>query len=103
MPQKTADAKSESYELCSRSVYVRAKIKSLIAEAHQRAFLGLREQDRIERGNDALARVCMIAFGVAIAVIAPVDWSWKIALFLMVMFLVGIVMPAISRARRDPC
>jgi galactitol-specific phosphotransferase system IIC component len=65
-------------------------------------FLGLREQARIKRGNDALVRVCIIAFGVAIAAIAPVTWGWKIALFLMIMLLVGIIMPAISRARRNP-
>jgi galactitol-specific phosphotransferase system IIC component len=65
-------------------------------------FLGLREQARIKRGNDALVRVSIIAFGVAIAAIAPVTWGWKIALFLMIMLLVGIIMPAISRARRHP-
>jgi len=65
-------------------------------------FLGLREQARIKRGNDALVRVSIIAFGVAIAAIAPVTWGWKIALFLMLMLLVGIIMPAISRARRHP-
>jgi galactitol-specific phosphotransferase system IIC component len=65
-------------------------------------FLGLREQARIKRGNDVLVRVCMIAFSVAIAAIAPVTWGWKIALFLMIMLLVGIIMPAISRARRNP-
>jgi len=44
----------------------------------------------------------MIAFGVAIVAIAPVTWGWKIALFLMIMLLVGIIMPAISRVRRNP-
>ena len=44
----------------------------------------------------------MIAFGLAIAAIAPVAWGWKIALFLLIMSLVGIIMPAISRARRYP-
>jgi galactitol-specific phosphotransferase system IIC component len=68
----------------------------------QSMFLGPREQARIKRGNDALVRVCMIAFGVAIAAIAPVTWGWKIALFLMIVLLVGIIMPAISRARRNP-
>jgi hypothetical protein len=65
-------------------------------------FLGLREQARVKRGNDALVRVCMIAFGVAIVAIAPVTWGWKIVLFLVIMSLVGIIMPAISRARRNP-
>jgi hypothetical protein len=41
----------------------------------------------------------MIGFSVAIAAIAPVTWSWKIALFLAIMFLVGIIMPAITRSR----
>jgi hypothetical protein len=66
----------------------------------QRAILGLRELARIKRGNDALVRVCMIALGVAIVAIAPVTWGWKIALFLVIMSLVGIIMPAISRGRR---
>jgi hypothetical protein len=65
-------------------------------------FLGLREQARVKRGNDALVRICMIAFGVAIAAIAPVTWGWKIVLFLVIMSLVGIIMPAISRARQNP-
>jgi hypothetical protein len=82
MPQKTADA---------------ARL-----QLHERAFLRLRKQARIKRGNDALARVCMIAFGVAIAAIAPVTWDWKMVLFLVIMSLVGIIMPAISRARRNP-
>jgi hypothetical protein len=49
-----------------------------------------------------MVRVCMIGFGIAIAGIAPVTWSWKIALFVVIMFLVGIIIPAISRARRNP-
>ena len=75
-----------------------------ITPSHPRRsmFLGLREQARIKRGNDALVRVFMIAFGVAIAAIAPVTWGWKIALFLTIMLLVGIIVPAISRARRNP-
>jgi hypothetical protein len=72
------------------------------SQPHQSMFLGLRERARIKRGNDALVRVCMIAFGVAIAAIAPVNWGWKIALFLAIMSLVGIIMPAISRGRRNP-
>jgi hypothetical protein len=44
----------------------------------------------------------MIAFGVAIVAIAPVTWGWKIALFLVIMSLVGIIMPAILRGRRYP-
>jgi hypothetical protein len=44
----------------------------------------------------------MIGFGLAIAAIAPVGWGWKIALFLVIMFVVGIVIPAIGRARRRP-
>lgn len=73
-----------------------------LSQLRQRAFLGLQEQARIKRGNDALVRVCMIGFGAAIAAIAPVTWDWKIPLFLVIMFLVGIIMPAIRRARRNP-
>jgi hypothetical protein len=68
----------------------------------QRAFLGLREIARIKRGNDALVRVCIIGFGVAIAAIVPVTWGWKIPLFLAIMILVGIIMPAVRRVRVNP-
>ena len=71
-----------------------------LSKPDQRAFLGLQERARIERANDAIVRVCMIGFGVAIAAIAPVTWGWKIALFVVIMFLVGVVMPAIWRARK---
>jgi hypothetical protein len=74
----------------------------LLSPPRQRAFPGLREQARIKRGNDALVRVCMIGFGIGIAAIAPVTWGWKIPLFLVTMFLVGIMMPVIRRARRSP-
>jgi Flp pilus assembly protein TadB len=72
------------------------------SRTRQRALQGVQQQTRLKRGNDAIVRVCMIGFSVAIAAIAPVTWSWKIALFLAIMFLVGIIMPAITRARRNP-
>ncbi|HMD63392.1 MAG TPA: hypothetical protein VKF83_05390 [Stellaceae bacterium] len=68
----------------------------------RRALQGLREQARINDGNDAIVRVCMIGLGIAIAAIAPVGWAWKIVLFLVIMFVVGIVVPVIWRARRNP-
>jgi hypothetical protein len=70
------------------------------SRTRQRALQGVQQQTRLKRGNDAIVRV--IGFSVAIAAIAPVTWSWKIALFLAIMFLVGIIMPAITRARRNP-
>ena len=63
------------------------------------ASQGAEENARIKRGNDAIVRVCIIGFGLAIAAIAPVSWGWKIALFLAIMFFVGILMPAVRRAR----
>jgi hypothetical protein len=68
----------------------------------RRALQGLREQARINDGRDAIVRGCMIGFGIAIAAIAPVGWGWKIALFLVIMLFVGLIMPAIWRARRNP-
>lgn len=65
----------------------------------RRASPTLNEQARLKKGNDTVVRACMIGFGVAIAAIAPVLWPWKIALFFMIMFLVGIVIPVIGRAR----
>ena len=57
------------------------------------------ENARIRRGNDAIVRVCIIAFGLAIAAIVPVPWGWKIALFTAIMLFVGIMMPAVRRTR----
>ena len=70
--------------------------------ARQRALRRLGEEARIKGGNDAIVRACMVGFGIAIASIAPVAWGWKIALFLVIMFLVGIIIPAIWRARQNP-
>jgi hypothetical protein len=77
-----------------------AKIKAL-SRTRQRAPPGQQEQARIERGNDAIVRVCIVVFSVAIAAIAPVPWGWKIALFLAIVFFVGIIMPTIARTRRN--
>lgn len=60
---------------------------------------GVEENARIRRGNDVIVRVCIIGFGLAIVAILPVPWGWKIALFLAIMFFVGIIMPAVRRAR----
>jgi hypothetical protein len=60
---------------------------------------GAAENARIKRGNDTVVRVCIIGFGLAIAAIAPVPWGWKIVLFVAIMFFVGILMPAVRRAR----
>jgi hypothetical protein len=68
----------------------------------RRALWGLRERVRVDAGNDAIVRLCMIGLGIAIVAIAPVTWAWKIVLFLVIMFVVGIVVPVIWRARRNP-
>lgn len=73
-----------------------------VLHSRPRALLALKEQARIERGHNTLVRVCMIGFGIAIVAIAPVVWIWKIPLFLLIMLLVGVLMPAIQRARRNP-
>ena len=73
-----------------------------LSQARRRAPRTLKEALRIKGGNDAISRVCMIGFGIAIAAITPVTWVWKIPLFLMIMLLVGIMIPAIWRARRNP-
>jgi Flp pilus assembly protein TadB len=70
-----------------------------VPRSRPRALFGLNEQVLTERGNSTLVRVCMIVFGIAIVAIAPVVWIWKIVLFLLIMFLVGVLMPAIRRAR----
>jgi hypothetical protein len=69
---------------------------------HRRALWGLREQARINGGNDTIVRLCMIGLGIAIVSIAPVTWAWKIVLFLVIMLIVGIIVPVIWRARRKP-
>jgi hypothetical protein len=73
-----------------------------LSQARRQTHRTLKEALRIRGGNDAVSRVCMIGFGIAIAAIAPVTWVWKIPLFLVIMFLAGIIMPAIWRARRNP-
>ena len=77
-----------------------AEIKEL-SRTRQRAPPGQPEQARVKRGNDAIVRVCIVVLSMAIAAIAPVPWHWKIALFLAIIFFVGIVMPTIARARRN--
>ena len=72
------------------------------SRTRRRTLFGRNEQTDMERGNNTIVRVCMIGFGIAITAITPVVWVWKIALFLLIMFLVGVLMPAIQRARRNP-
>jgi Flp pilus assembly protein TadB len=78
---------------------VEDKRQKAVPRSRPRALFGLNEQVLTERGNSTLVRVCMIVFGIAIVAIAPVVWIWKIVLFLLIMFLVGVLMPAIRRAR----
>jgi hypothetical protein len=73
-----------------------------VSHFHRRALRALREKARIKQGNDAVVRVCMIGLAIAIVAITPVTWGWKIALFLVIMLVVGIIMPVIWRARRNP-
>jgi hypothetical protein len=68
----------------------------------QKVLRRLQEETRIRGGNDAIVRACMVGFGIVIASIAPVTWGWKLALFLIIMLLVGIIIPAIWRARQNP-
>ena len=69
---------------------------------HRRTLWGLREQARINDGNDAIVRLGMIGLGIAIVAIAPVTWAWKIVLFLVIMLIVGIIVPVIWRVSRNP-
>jgi Flp pilus assembly protein TadB len=71
------------------------------SRTRRRALFGRNELTDMDRGN-TIVRVCMIGFGIAIAAIAPVMWLWKIPLFLSIMLLVGVLLPAIQRARRNP-
>jgi hypothetical protein len=48
-----------------------------------------------------MVRVCMLGFGIAIAAIVPVPSDWKIVLFLAIMLLVGVLMPAAGRMRKS--
>jgi Flp pilus assembly protein TadB len=72
------------------------------SRSRREALQGVEENARIKRGNDAVVRVCIIGFGLAIVAIVPVPWGWKIVLFLAIMLFVGILMPAVRRARRRP-
>jgi Flp pilus assembly protein TadB len=93
----------QEFTLCfALSIARRSDMAEELSQARRRTPRTLKEALRIRGGNDAVSRVCMIGFGMAIAAITPVTWFWKIPLFLMIMFLVGTIMPAIWRARRNP-
>jgi hypothetical protein len=77
---------------------VRARRRS---PARSEASLGREENARIKRGNDALVRLCIIGFGLAIVAILPVPWGWKIGLFLGIIFVVGILIPALGHTRKN--
>jgi hypothetical protein len=70
--------------------------------ARSEASRRLEDNARIKRGNDALVRLCIIGFALAIAAILPVPWGWKIGLFLGIIFAVGVLIPAVGRARKNP-
>jgi Flp pilus assembly protein TadB len=72
------------------------------SRTRRRALFGRKQPTDMERGNNTIVRACMIGFGIAIAAIVPVVWVWKIPLFLSIMLLVGVLLPAIQRARRNP-
>jgi hypothetical protein len=61
----------------------------------------VREDAWIKRGNDAMVRVCILGFAIAIAAIVPVPWGWKIALFLAIMLVIGVLIPALGRMRKN--
>src|SRR6267143_6187494 len=84
----------QEFTLCfALSIAQRSDMAEELSQARRRTPRTLKEALRIRGGNDAVSRVCMIGFGMAIAVITPVTWFWKIPLFLMIMFLVGTIMP----------
>jgi hypothetical protein len=61
----------------------------------------VREDAWIKRGNDAMVRVCILGFAIGIAAIVPVPWGWKIALFLAIMLVIGVLIPAVGRIRKN--
>lgn len=91
---------------CAFARSTRIKGRATMAEdetplhGRQRVLRRLQEEARIKGGNDTIVRLCIVGFGIAIASLAPVTWGWKIALFLVIMLLVGIIIPAIWRARQ---
>jgi len=48
-----------------------------------------------------MVRVCILGFAIAIAAIVPVPWGWKIALFLAIMLVIGVLIPAVGRMRKN--
>ena len=81
---------------------VEGKKHKAASRAGRRALFERDKLTDMERGNNTIVRVCMIGFGIAIAAIVPVVWVCKIPLFLSIMLLVGVLLPAIQRARRNP-
>jgi hypothetical protein len=50
------------------------------------------------RGNwDAIVRAVVIGAALVIAWNAPYAWYWRILIFLGIMFVVGIIYPAVQR------
>jgi hypothetical protein len=52
---------------------------------------------RITSSRDALLRVAIIAVALSVAWFVPAAWYWKIIVFLAIMFVAGVVVPAIKR------
>src|SRR5260370_38587647 len=52
---------------------------------------------RIRGYADAIVRAFVVALAVVVAWNAPYAWYWRIAIFLAIMFVLGLVYPAVQR------
>lgn len=53
---------------------------------------------RIRSRSDAIIRAMVIGIAIVIAWNAPFEWYWRVGIFLGIMFVVGIVYPAVQLA-----
>ena len=47
---------------------------------------------------DAVIRACVVAFALFLSWQAPFAWYWRVAVFFVIMFIVGIIYPAVQMA-----
>lgn len=55
------------------------------------------EAAKVRSHTDALLRGTIVGLAIVVAWWVPVTWYWKIAIFLAIMFLAGMIVPAIRK------
>jgi len=53
---------------------------------------------KIRSTTDGIIRGIVVALALFIATVAPYAWYWRVAIFLGIMFVLGIIYPAVQLA-----